>query len=88
MSEPRPRLWIMLRRPVSQTAPELFGRAMTHPGGEWIEIRGPIGYPGEEPWYGGRRDDKWSFWQNGDIDLAPIFDQNDVHASSSSRATR
>lgn len=72
-----PRIWVRLGRPVSQTAPELFGRAVTHPGGQWIEIRGPVGYPGEENLHG-QQQEEWSFWQSGDIDLAPIFDGDDV----------
>lgn len=74
--EERPRLWIKLRRVVSQTAPELWGRTVSHPGGEWIEIRGYVGYPGEVNH--SRENAAWSFWESHDIDLSPIFGQEDV----------
>lgn len=76
MDPDRTRIWIKLHRPVSQTAPELFGRSVTHPGGEWIEIRGYVGHPGEVNH--GDESTEWSFWQSHDVDLSPIFDQEDV----------
>ena len=67
-----PRLWIKLREAVSQTTPELWGKSVRHPGGEWIEVRGYVGYPGEVNH--GQESKQWSFWESYDVDLSPIFD--------------
>lgn len=61
---------------MSQTAPELFGRTVTHPGGEWIEVRGYVSYPGEVNH--GWENAAWVFWGNHDVDLSPIWEQGDV----------
>ena len=71
------RIWIRLSRIVSQSPPELFGRSIRHYPEEWIELRGTVCYPGEEMGFGIRQDE-WSFWENRDIDLAPIFGEEDV----------
>jgi hypothetical protein len=66
---------IVLKRPVSATAPDLFGRPSPFPAGERIEIRS-IDYPGKE--LPGGPAESWAFWTSTDIDLAAIFSADDV----------
>lgn len=78
MSERRPRMWIRLKEHVAQKPPDSY-RGVTHRAGEWVEIRGYVRHPGEENPYSSA-ETEWSFWGSYDVDLSPIFKQDQVES--------
>jgi hypothetical protein len=68
-------MWVKLRRAVSQQPPDARRPVVTRPD-RWVEIRGFVGYPGEVDH--GHEAAGWSFWENHDVDLSPIYEQDEV----------
>ena len=78
MSQSRPRLWLRLKETVAQKPPDSY-RGVTHRAREWVEIRGYVRRPGEENPYSAP-ETQWSFWGSHDIDLSPIFSEDQVES--------
>lgn len=71
---------VRIRKAISKSAPELWGKGIDYAAEEEVDIR-IIDYPGKyHPWLPNNQYADWSFWTNGDTDLAIIFVENEIEA--------
>ena len=71
---------IRVKEPIGKSAPELWGKGIDYAAGEEIRIT-IINYPGKyHPWLPNNQYADWSFWTNGDTDLAIIFLEKEIDA--------
>lgn len=71
---------IRVKEAICKSAPDLWGNGIDYAAGEEVGIR-IINYPGKyHPWLPNNEYADWSFWTNGDTDLAIIFLEKEIEA--------